>query len=272
MKYSDEELIQLAILNPGFGINRFLKVLHPDSDADKRRRKRYHLIQLFDEYKEEFNEDLFDIIQDPDNLTMVTEKQYKKITGEKYLPQGRYMGRSASRTSKLSEGYGKGYNTRGDAQANIPLPPQDFHWGDILPVDQRTAHTNFDDKKFMLRVYSNIKLRDFRKMWEAYQLVLPVKSPTLVSKYLDGDSPNAVIKWIPKMLEYHEKDIVEDWFEVTETLRIIEGNNALNDKELKTMFRGTFEDYVKDPINTEKPSKEDIFWVFNQLIEEFNSF
>ena len=33
-----------------------------------------------------------------------------------------------------------------------------------------------------------------------------------------------------------------------------------------------FEDYVKDPINTEKPSKEDIFWVFNQLIEELKSF
>ena len=272
MKYSDEELIQLAILNPGFGINRFLKVLHPDSDADRRRRKRYHLIQLFDEHKVEFNEDLFDIIQDPDYSNMVTEKQYKEITGEKYLPQGRYMGRSTSRTSKLSEGYGKGYNIRGDAQANIPLPPQDFHWGDILPVDQRTAHTNFDNEKFRLRLYSNIKLRDFRKMWDAYQLVLPVKSPTLVSKSLDGDSPNAVIKWNPKMLEYHEKDILEDWFEVTETLRMIEGNNALNDNELKTMFRGTFEDYVKDPINTEKPSKEDIFWVFNQLIEEFNSF
>ena len=172
---------------------------------------------------------------------------------------------------EVSDGFGKGHNDRGGAQANIPLPPQDFYWGDILPNHERTDSNSREDN-FMLRVYSNIKLRDFRKMWEAYQLVLPVKSPTLVSKYLDGDSPSAVIKWIPKMLEYHEKDILEDWFEVTETLRIIEGNNALNDKELKTMFRGTFEDYVKDPLNTEKPSKEDIFWVFNQLIEEFNSF
>ncbi len=36
------------------------------------------------------------------------------------------------------------------------------------------------------------------------------------------------------------------------------------------VFRGTFEEYVKDPINNEKPSKEDIFWVFNQLMDEFD--
>ena len=270
MKYSDEELIQLAILNPGFGIDRFLKVLHPASDGDKRRRKRYYLIQLFDEHKEEFNEDLFDIIQDPDYSTMVTEKQYKQITGEKYLPQGRYMGRSTSRTSKISEGYGKGYNTRGDAQANIPLPPQDFHWGDILPVEQRTAHTNFDNEKFMLRVYSNIKLRDFRKMWKSYQFVLPVISPTTVSRYLDGDSPIAVSKWIPIMLDYNDNNVLEEWLEVVETLRIIEQNNDLLDAETMVIFRATFEEYVKDPINNEKPTKEDIFWVFNQLKGEYN--
>ncbi|MDC0962840.1 hypothetical protein OAR96_01850 [Euryarchaeota archaeon] len=271
MKYSDEELIQLTILNPGFGINRLLKVIFPSSDSDKRQRKRYDLIQLFNEYKEEFDENLYDLIQDPDYSTMVTENEYKQITGEKYLPQGRYMGRSTSRTSKASDGFGKGYNSRGGAQANIPLPPQDFDWGDILPIYERIDSNSREDN-FLLRVYSNIKLRDFRKMWDAYQLVLPVKSPTLVSKYLDGDSPNSVIKWIPKMLEYNNENILEEWFEVIETLRIIEGNNALDDKELKVMFRGTFEDYVKDPINNEKPSKEDIFWVFNQLIEEFNSF
>jgi hypothetical protein len=273
MKYSNEELIQLTILNPGFGINRLLKVLHPDSDSNKRQRKRYHLIQLLNEYKEEFDEDLYDLIQDPDYSIMVTENEYKKITGEKYLPHGRYMGRSTSRTSKMSDGYGKGYNNRGDAQANIPLPPQDFHWGDILPIHERTSNDyNYDNEKFMLRVYSNIKLRDFRKMWETYQFVLPVISPTTVSRYLDGDSPTAVAKWVPIMLDYYDKNILQEWLEVVETLRIIEQHNDQLDKETMVIFRSTFEEYVKDPINTEKPSKEDIFWVFNQLIEESNSF
>ena len=85
MKYSDEELIQLTILNPGFGINRLLKVIYPSSDSDKRQRKRYDLIQLFNEYKEEFDENLYDLIQDPDYSTMVTENEYKQITGEKFV-------------------------------------------------------------------------------------------------------------------------------------------------------------------------------------------
>ena len=268
--YSDEELIQLVILNPGFGIDRLLKKIY--SNKNKRlAEKRFYLVELLNNYKEEYGEDLFEMIQTTDYSKMVTEKKYKEITGEKYVPKG--SGRSTSRGSKLSKGYGLGHNLKFDHLPNIQLHPQNFDWGEVVPLDKKTStEYDYENAKSRLRLYSNIKLRDFRKMWDAYQLVLPVKSPTLVSKYLYFDTPNAVIKWIPKMLEYHEKDILEDWFEVTETLRIIEGNNALNDKELKVMFRGTFEDYVKDPINTEKPSKEDIFWVFNQLIEEFNSF
>ena len=107
-------------------------------------------------------------------------------------------------------------------------------------------------------------------MWKSYQFVLPVISPTTVSRYLDGDSPIAVSKWIPIMLDYNDNNVLEEWLEVVETLRIIEQNNDLLDAETMVIFRATFEEYVKDPINNEKPTKEDIFWVFNQLKGEYN--
>ena len=260
MKYSDEELIRLVILNPGFGIDRFLKVIYPGSDADKRGRNRYYLTQLLIEYKEEYDDDLYELIQSTEYSTTVTEAEYLRITGKNSLPRGRGRGTG----SRLSRAQGGGYHNF------IELSPQNFQWGEILPVQERTEHSNFDNEKFRLRMYSNIKLRNFRKMWEAYQLVLPIESPTLVSKYLDGDSPNAVNKWVPKMLEYSDNNILEEWFEVIETLRVIEKNNHFLDKEIMIVFRGTFEEYVKDPINNEKPSKEDIFWVFNQLMDEFD--
>ena len=51
MKYTDDELIQLVSLNPGFGLDRMIKQILPDSDADKRRDIRYDIIQLLAEYK-----------------------------------------------------------------------------------------------------------------------------------------------------------------------------------------------------------------------------
>ena len=243
--YSDEELIQLVNLNPGFGIDRLLKKIYPNIQK-KLPERRFYLVKLLNHNKEEYGEDLYEIIQSTDYSKMVNYNEYKEITGKKNLPKG-------SRRSP-----------------NITLHPQDFEWGEVIPLEERkvTKH-DYEAEKDRLRLYSNIKLRDFRKMWDSYQLVLPVESPTLVSKYLDDDSPNAVIKWVPKMIEYHENNILEEWFEVTETLRVIEENNTFDNKELKIVFRGTFEEYIKDPLNNERPTKEDIFWVFNQLMEGY---
>ena len=84
MKYTDDELIQLVSLNPGFGLDRMIKQILPDSDADKRRDIRYDIIQLLAEYKKEFGDDLYAEIQNPDYSTTVTEAEYLRITGKKY--------------------------------------------------------------------------------------------------------------------------------------------------------------------------------------------
>ena len=274
MKYTDEELIQLISLNPGFGLDRLIKQILPGSDADKRRDIRYDIIQLLAEYKKEFGDDLYAEIQNPDYIQYVTENEYKEITGEKYLPQGRYLGRSTSRSSKLSDGFGKGHNTRGGAMANIPLPPQTFEWGAISKPHERSTEHYWDrystesranDVKSRLLFYSPVKLRNFKEIWSAYQYVLPVEDYSLVSRFVDDCSRNVVVKWLPRMKQFHELGILEEWLEITEQIKTIEENGNFQDKEALLAFRGTFEEYVKRPEENEAPSKEDIFWVFNEL-------
>ena len=262
MKYTDDELIQLISLNPGFGLDRMIKQILPDSDADKRRDIRYDIIQLLAEYKKEFEDDLYAEIQNPDYIQYVTENEYKEITGEKYLP--RYLGRSTSGTSKLSDGFGKGHNTRGDAMANIPLPPQTFEWGDISKPHERETVAQFE-RWSGIRFYSPVKLRNFKEIWSAYQYVLPVEDYSLVSRFVDDCSRNVIVKWLPRMKQFHELGILEEWLEITEQIKTIEENGNFQDKEARLAFRGTFEEFVKRPEENEAPSKEDIFWVFNEL-------
>jgi DNA-binding transcriptional MerR regulator len=75
-KYSDEELIELAYQNPGYGFKRFVSFL---SISEK------HCLQLFFEFKNFTNdeEDLYQHLQDESYGTMVTREDYQNITGKK---------------------------------------------------------------------------------------------------------------------------------------------------------------------------------------------
>ena len=258
MKYTDDELIQLISLNPGFGLDRMIKQILPDSDADKRRDIRYDIIQLLAEYKKEFGDDLYAEIQNPDYSTRVTEAEYLRITGKKYLRKG------------LSRSQGGGNHTF------IDLPPQIFDWGDISkPQERGTEHywdrysteSRASDVKSRLLFYSPVKLRNFKEIWSAYQYVLPVEDYSLVSRFVDDCSRNVIVKWLPRMKQFNELGILEEWLEITEQIKTIEENGNFPDKEARLAFRGTFEEYVKRPEENEAPSKEDIFWVFNELNE-----
>ena len=58
--YSDEELIQLVNLNPGFGIDRLLKKIYPNIQK-KLPERRFYLVKLLNHNKEEYGEDLYEI-------------------------------------------------------------------------------------------------------------------------------------------------------------------------------------------------------------------
>tara|TARA_Y100000748_G_C15383740_1_gene444703 strand:+ start:160 stop:852 length:693 start_codon:yes stop_codon:yes gene_type:complete len=113
-KYSDEELIELVKLNPGFGCHRFcvhLSITIP------------FVMELLDDYKNFFGEDLFSVLQDESFITMVTESEYRRITGRKYNPSG--WGRSTATAGRKAN--------RNSGQTMVPLPPQNFNWGKFEP-------------------------------------------------------------------------------------------------------------------------------------------
>jgi transposase-like protein len=108
-KYSDEELIDLALLNRGYGFNRFIEFLAVSN---------HFVFDLFQEFKEFTSEDPYQVLQDVSNHTLVKELQYREITGNNQLPVG--------------FGRGTGPRASGENKGNhkfIPLPPQIFFWG-----------------------------------------------------------------------------------------------------------------------------------------------
>jgi hypothetical protein len=124
-RYSDEEIIELVLLNPGFGLERFLRILYPKAKSVNP--QMFRVTILLNDYRDFTGEDLYDLLQDPKFSTLVSENEWKKITGKSRLPKG--TGRSAGgRPSKVSESYGKGTRGKGDWRT-ILLPPQKFNWG-----------------------------------------------------------------------------------------------------------------------------------------------
>ena len=118
-KYSDEELIELAFQNPGYGIKRFISFL---GVSEK------NLFELFIEYKKFTNgeEDLIGHLQDERYGKMVTRQEFIETTGKKYPPKG-----SGLSTSRISGG------EKGKLQKAIYLPPQEFVWGKYNRKDRR---------------------------------------------------------------------------------------------------------------------------------------
>ena len=131
-KYSDEEVIELAELNPGFGLRRFVKVLYPKSKSP--RDYEYDFAMLFDEWKDFSGIDLLNHLEDKKYSKMVNGDEYLKITGKKYLPSG--YGRSTSRISSTER---KGTPGSG---VKVPLKPQIFNWGNLIKESERKYKKN----------------------------------------------------------------------------------------------------------------------------------
>ena len=128
-RYSDEEIISLARQNPGFGVQRFCKQLYPRTK--KLSEVRFRITMLLQEYFSEAGEDLYELLQNPDFSTLVTENEYQEITG-KNIPSGH--GRRGS-----SSGQKSNRDIR-QKMTMIPLPPQEFNWGEIATSEDRPRH------------------------------------------------------------------------------------------------------------------------------------
>ena len=101
--FSDEEIIELTILNQGFGIIRFSKELNISMAP---------LLQLFTDFKEHFGEDLYDYLND---IPLISEEEYINNYGK--IPD-RIRDRK------------KAYRDEGGVYNVLyPSPEPDFNWG-----------------------------------------------------------------------------------------------------------------------------------------------
>ncbi|SVC75855.1 uncharacterized protein METZ01_LOCUS328709, partial [marine metagenome] len=157
-KYTDDEIIQLVRQNPGYGLLRMVSELYPTKNSRPTRDKNRivdDMMFIFQEHNEQTGEDPFDLIQSTEFSTMVTEAEYLKRTGKKYLPKG--AGRTTGKRKKRSEGGGQ--------QNFLALPPQRFNWGEIEPAESRPSHI----EKGFKHEYTILNLRfPFSKFWEMW--------------------------------------------------------------------------------------------------------
>jgi len=138
-KYTDEEIFSLARNNQGFGIDGFVKKLYPNSN--RKSRMKYRFMEMFQELKDETGEDLYAHLQDPDFIIMVTEYEYRRITGRNQVPKG--YGRSlGGRTNNKTRN-----EEKGTPQVRVPLQPQIFNWSNHKRPDER-------DWRFVEQLYN----------------------------------------------------------------------------------------------------------------------
>ena len=99
--------------------------------AQKQSRYFTDALDVLMEHNESSSEDMFEWIQDPEMIKMVTRQEYMRITGAKRSPKG--SGRSlGGRTPKPNR-----ERSRGDHILEEPLLPQQFDWAGIIPIWER---------------------------------------------------------------------------------------------------------------------------------------
>ena len=134
IRYSDEEILLFARSNRGYGLERMIRMIYFENGTEKAQKQSRYFTDALDvlmEHNESSSEDMFEWIQDPEMIKMVTRQEYMRITGAKRAPKG--SGRSlGGRTPKPNR-----ERSRGDHMLEVPLLPQQFDWVGIIPIWER---------------------------------------------------------------------------------------------------------------------------------------
>ena len=253
LKFNPDDIISLARMNPGYGFRRFVKLLCGELDRPPSSKNISQVMRVFDIHKVETGENLFDSLQDTSNHRIVSLPDYMRITNSKFPPVGYGQG-SGGRTPKPLR---KGEKGRG---IKVPLPPQVFQWG----------HIDSSGSRFVVEgrgKTNHLKLIDIRKFQSLYEVEM--KTVEQISEIM-GISKSWLLKLIDRMNNYDQDGILEDWITVIDTMYKVQTHRGKGhfDDELMAEFRGIFRNYVENPVMTEKPTVEDIVWVYNQLLSE----
>jgi len=249
-KYTEEEIIQLVRQNPGYGLLRMISELYPKKDgrqSDNRSRVAQDILIILQDHEEQTGEKLYDLIQSNEFSTVVTEAEYREITGVKYLPPG-YGRATGRRRTKVSAG--------GSPQGFIPLPPQEFNWGEIEPAESRPSHIERFKSK-----YTTLNLRfPFSKFWEMW---MDGYSRGEISRELEIHY-QTVQKWVNRMIIFDEQETLDEWLEVVDLVTWFNEDRGLSsieeekDDSVMLFIHSIVDDYLVSPGDEERPDLKEL--------------
>lgn len=249
-KYTDDEIIQLVRQNPGYGLLRMVSELYPRKNSRQTRNKNRivdDIMFILNEHNEETGEDLFELIQSTEFSTKVTEAEYLKRTGKRYLPKG--AGRTTGKRKKRSDG--------GGYQNFLSLPPQRFNWGEIEPAESRPSHI----EKGFKPEYTILNLRfPFSKFWEMW---MDGYSRGEINRELEIPY-QAVQKWLNRMIIFDEEGTLDEWLEVVEIVTWFSKDRGLGsleeerDDSVMLFIHSIVDDYLVSPGDDERPDLKEL--------------
>ena len=259
-KYTEEEIIQLATQNPCFGFVRFGKILYPAKKGDfKTSTAAAEMISIFQEHKEETEIDLYESLQSEEGLPKVTEVEYKKITGKKYLSSG------SGRTS------GKRVTKGGSIHNLMILPPQEFFWGEIVPEDERPSQIK-ERRISPLNVGIENIHYEFGQIWKFW---MEGYSRTEISRELNMSTTNGAKK-VNMLIEFDKDHKLEEWMKLIELMKWFISDRGIlsfkeeNDDEIMLFIHSIVDEYIRNPVDNKFPNLKEITQLYRELCQIVN--
>lgn len=253
-KYTEEEIIRLATQNPCFGFVRFGKILYPAKKGEFRTSSAAaEMISIFEEHKKETGIDLYDSLQSEEGLPKVTEAEYKKITGKKYLSSG------SGRTSGFRV-------TKGGAMR--VLHPQEFLWGEIVPEDERPSQIEERRSSFPNIGIENIHY-EFGQIWEYW---MEGYSRAEISRELNMSTTNGAKK-VNILIELDKNNKLEEWMKLIELMKWFISDREIasfkeeNDDEIMLFIHSIVDEYIRNPIDNELPNLKEITQAYREVCQ-----
>lgn len=254
MKFNPDDIIRLALANPGYGFKRFMGILTGSTSRTKRHSQ---ILRLFDLHQKETGVNPYDVLQDSSKLEMVTMKRYTEVTGVRAPPVGFGRG-SGGRTPKPNR------KKPMDEVRNklVPLPPQTFNYLDVPETGSIDTSSGQGQTNHLMLIDIN-QYMDLKNV--------EMKTEEQIASELEV-SKNWLMRFESNLDMYDQEGIFDDYIRVFGLMYEIQQFRGMTHKsdELMADFRGIFRDFLHEPIGKEPPTNEDIIWVFNQLSEEMD--
>lgn len=253
-KYTEEEIIRLATQNPCFGFVRFGKILYPAKKGEFRTSSAAaEMISIFEEYKKETGIDLYDSLQSEEGLPIITEAEYKKITGKKNLSSG--------------SGRRSGFRVTKGGTMRV-LHPQEFLWGEIVPEDERPSQIEERRNRLPNIGIENIHY-EFGQIWEYW---MEGYSRAEISRELNMSTTNGAKK-VNILIELDKNNKLEEWMKLIELMKWFISDRGItsfkeeNDDEIMLFIHSIVDEYIRNPIDTEPPNLKEITQAYREVCQ-----